>query len=49
MQAKVPSMPAEIHAFRCLSDNIGALVHDPSTGACAADRRARGGADPRGP
>ena len=29
-------MPAEIHAFRCLSDNIGALVHDPATGACAA-------------
>jgi len=30
------SMPAEIHAFRCLEDNIGALIHDPSTGACAA-------------
>ena len=29
-------MPAEIHVFRCLSDNIGALVHDPATGACAA-------------
>ena len=29
-------MPAEIRAFRCLSDNIGALVHDPATGACAA-------------
>src|SRR5215207_1226645 len=29
-------MPAEIHVFRCLEDNIGALVHDPGTGACAA-------------
>ncbi|MCB5174324.1 MULTISPECIES: hydroxyacylglutathione hydrolase [Microvirga] len=29
-------MPAQIHVFRCLSDNIGALVHDPDTGACAA-------------
>jgi hydroxyacylglutathione hydrolase len=29
-------MPAQIHVFRCLQDNIGALVHDPSTGACAA-------------
>lgn len=29
-------MPAEIHAFRCLDDNIGALIHDPQTGACAA-------------
>ena len=29
-------MPAEIHAFRCLSDNIGALIRDPATGACAA-------------
>ena len=29
-------MPAEIHAFRCLEDNIGVLVHDPATGACAA-------------
>ena len=29
-------MPAQIHAFRCLEDNIGALVHDPATGACAA-------------
>src|SRR5215217_5282898 len=29
-------MPAEIRAFRCLSDNIGALVHDRATGACAA-------------
>jgi hydroxyacylglutathione hydrolase len=32
----LPTMPAEIHVFRCLEDNIGALVHDPSTGACAA-------------
>jgi hydroxyacylglutathione hydrolase len=29
-------MPAQIHVFRCLDDNIGALVHDPNTGACAA-------------
>ena len=29
-------MPAEIHVFRCLEDNIGALLHDPGTGACAA-------------
>src|SRR4051794_9870749 len=29
-------MAAEIHVFRCLDDNIGALVHDPATGACAA-------------
>lgn len=29
-------MPAVIHVFRCLDDNIGALVHDPQTGACAA-------------
>ena len=29
-------MPVEIHAFRCLEDNIGVLVHDPATGACAA-------------
>jgi hydroxyacylglutathione hydrolase len=29
-------MSAQIHVFRCLEDNIGALIHDPSTGACAA-------------
>lgn len=29
-------MPAEIRVFRCLEDNVGALVHDPTTGACAA-------------
>ncbi len=29
-------MAADIRVFRCLSDNIGALVHDPATGACAA-------------
>ena len=29
-------MSAEIRAFRCLPDNIGALIHDPATGACAA-------------
>jgi hydroxyacylglutathione hydrolase len=29
-------MTAEIRVFRCLSDNIGALIRDPATGACAA-------------
>lgn len=29
-------MSAEIRVFPCLSDNIGALIHDPATGACAA-------------
>jgi hydroxyacylglutathione hydrolase len=29
-------MSAEIRVFRCLQDNIGALVRDPATGACAA-------------
>lgn len=29
-------MPAEIHLFRCLDDNIGALIRCPATGACAA-------------
>lgn len=29
-------MPAEIRVFRCLQDNIGALIHDPASGACAA-------------
>lgn len=29
-------MPAEIHVFRCLSDNVGVLVRDPASGACAA-------------
>ena len=29
-------MPADIHVFRCLDDNIGVLIHDPATGACAA-------------
>ncbi|MDJ1157469.1 hydroxyacylglutathione hydrolase [Chelatococcus sp. SYSU_G07232] len=28
-------MVAEIHVFLCLSDNIGVLVRDPATGACA--------------
>jgi hydroxyacylglutathione hydrolase len=30
------TMPAQIHAFLCLQDNIGVLIHDPNTGACAA-------------
>ncbi len=29
-------MPLAIHVFRTLSDNAGALLHDPVTGACAA-------------
>jgi hydroxyacylglutathione hydrolase len=29
-------MTAQIHAFRCLEDNIGVLIRDPNTGACAA-------------
>ncbi|PZU94827.1 MAG: hydroxyacylglutathione hydrolase [Chelatococcus sp.] len=29
-------MPLELHVFRTLSDNAGALIHDPATGACAA-------------
>jgi hydroxyacylglutathione hydrolase len=29
-------MPAETHLFRCLKDNFGVLVHDPSTGATAS-------------
>lgn len=28
-------MPVHIHQFACLSDNFGALVHDPATGATA--------------
>ena len=29
-------MSAEVHVFRCLEDNIGALIRDPQSGACAA-------------
>jgi hydroxyacylglutathione hydrolase len=29
-------MSAQIHAFLCLQDNIGVLIHDATTGACAA-------------
>ena len=29
-------MPAQIHLFRCLSDNYGVLLHDPATGATAS-------------
>ncbi len=28
-------MAAQIHLFRCLEDNIGALIRDPASGACA--------------
>jgi hydroxyacylglutathione hydrolase len=28
-------MPLDLHVFRTLSDNSGALLHDPATGACA--------------
>src|SRR6478672_3000220 len=31
-----PPMTAEIRVFRCLADNIGVLIHDPASGACAA-------------
>lgn len=30
------AMPLDLHVFRTLSDNAGALLHDPATGACAA-------------
>jgi hydroxyacylglutathione hydrolase len=33
---KEEAMAAEIHVFRCLQDNIGALIRDSATGACAA-------------
>lgn len=29
-------MPLDLHVFRTLSDNAGALIHDPATKACAA-------------
>lgn len=29
-------MSAQIHVFRCLDNNIGALIRDPNTDACAA-------------
>ncbi|MDP2803426.1 MAG: hydroxyacylglutathione hydrolase [Phreatobacter sp.] len=29
-------MAADVHLFTCLSDNFGALIHDPATGATAA-------------
>ena len=29
-------MPADIHVFHCLEDNIGVLIRDRATGACAA-------------
>ena len=29
-------MAAQIHLFRCLEDNIGALIRDPASGACAS-------------
>ncbi|GGG32077.1 hydroxyacylglutathione hydrolase [Chelatococcus composti] len=29
-------MPADIHVFPCRSDNIGVLIRDAATGACAA-------------
>ena len=29
-------MPLDLHVFRTLSDNAGALLHDPASGACAA-------------
>ena len=29
-------MALDLHVFRTLSDNAGALIHDPASGACAA-------------
>lgn len=29
-------MAVETHVFRCLKDNVGVLVRDPATGACAS-------------
>lgn len=29
-------MPLDLHVFRTVSDNAGALIHDAATGACAA-------------
>ena len=29
-------MPLDLHVFRTLNDNAGALLHDPASGACAA-------------
>ena len=29
-------MPLDLHVFRTLNDNAGALLHDPTSGACAA-------------
>jgi hydroxyacylglutathione hydrolase len=31
-----PVLPLDLATFRLLSDNTGALLHDPATGACAA-------------
>jgi hydroxyacylglutathione hydrolase len=30
------AMPLDLHVFRTLNDNAGALLHDPASGACAA-------------
>lgn len=32
----MPAVEAQIHTFLCRTDNIGVLVRDPKTGACAA-------------
>ncbi|MFY9290450.1 MAG: hydroxyacylglutathione hydrolase, partial [Methylorubrum rhodinum] len=32
----MPNAAPEIRAFLCRSDNIGVLIRDPETGACAA-------------
>ena len=40
-------MPAEIHAFRCLQDNIGALVHDPRRAPAPRSTRPRRGRSSR--
>ena len=33
---RVPTVSIELHVFRTLSDNCGALLHDSATGLCAA-------------
>lgn len=35
-RTRIIEMSSEIRVFRCLSDNIGVLVNDPSSGTCVA-------------
>jgi hydroxyacylglutathione hydrolase len=32
----MPDLPLDLHVFRCLSDNCGALIRDRASGLCAA-------------